>query len=191
VSTCDLWQWPFTQEDPIGIAGGLNLYGYANGDPINFSDPFGLSADTIQHQAHEVKGVPGTQLHESFRIVPDDQEAWKNHPAFSKNYQETGVAFATLGAGPVGTRLVGQPNRPTDIASNGLSYTLSLGGRDENQVIGLMLAYDQLFPDNSLYGISGYTSNSYTRGMAVFSGITPFPYSNTPGSGKPFIIPRR
>jgi RHS repeat-associated protein len=34
----------FTQQDPIGIAGGLNLYGYANGDPINFSDPFGLSA---------------------------------------------------------------------------------------------------------------------------------------------------
>ncbi|MEX0599722.1 MAG: RHS repeat-associated core domain-containing protein, partial [Rhodothermales bacterium] len=32
----------FTQQDPIGIAGGLNLYGYANGDPINFSDPFGL-----------------------------------------------------------------------------------------------------------------------------------------------------
>lgn len=24
--------------------GGLNLYGYANGDPINSSDPFGLSA---------------------------------------------------------------------------------------------------------------------------------------------------
>lgn len=34
----------FTQEDPIGLAGGMNLYGYANGDPINFSDPFGLSA---------------------------------------------------------------------------------------------------------------------------------------------------
>ncbi|MGQ0765418.1 MAG: RHS repeat-associated core domain-containing protein [Gemmatimonadota bacterium] len=32
----------FTQEDPIGLAGGLNLYGYANGDPVNFSDPFGL-----------------------------------------------------------------------------------------------------------------------------------------------------
>jgi RHS repeat-associated protein len=34
----------FTQTDPIGLAGGLNLYGYAGGDPINFSDPFGLRA---------------------------------------------------------------------------------------------------------------------------------------------------
>ncbi len=34
----------YTQEDPIGLAGGLNLYGFANGDPINFSDPFGLKA---------------------------------------------------------------------------------------------------------------------------------------------------
>jgi RHS repeat-associated protein len=32
----------FTQEDPIGLAGGLNLYGYAGGDPVNFHDPFGL-----------------------------------------------------------------------------------------------------------------------------------------------------
>jgi RHS repeat-associated protein len=32
----------FTQEDPIGLAGGLNLYGFGGGDPINFTDPFGL-----------------------------------------------------------------------------------------------------------------------------------------------------
>ena len=33
----------FTQEDPLGLAGGINLYGYAAGDPVNFSDPFGLA----------------------------------------------------------------------------------------------------------------------------------------------------
>jgi RHS repeat-associated protein len=34
----------FTQEDPIGLAGGLNLYGFANGDPVSYSDPYGLCA---------------------------------------------------------------------------------------------------------------------------------------------------
>jgi RHS repeat-associated protein len=32
----------FTQEDPIGLAGGMNLYGFAAGDPMNGADPFGL-----------------------------------------------------------------------------------------------------------------------------------------------------
>jgi RHS repeat-associated protein len=32
----------FTQEDPIGLAGGLNTYGFANGDPVTYSDPYGL-----------------------------------------------------------------------------------------------------------------------------------------------------
>ena len=31
----------FTQTDPAGLGGGLNLYGFG-GDPVNFSDPFGL-----------------------------------------------------------------------------------------------------------------------------------------------------
>jgi RHS repeat-associated protein len=35
----------FTQEDPIGLAGGLNTYGFAGGDPQNSSDPFGLCVD--------------------------------------------------------------------------------------------------------------------------------------------------
>jgi RHS repeat-associated protein len=35
----------FTQEDPIGLAGGVNLYGFANGDPVTYSDPYGLSAE--------------------------------------------------------------------------------------------------------------------------------------------------
>jgi RHS repeat-associated protein len=32
----------FTQTDPIGLAGGLNTYGFADGDPVSYSDPYGL-----------------------------------------------------------------------------------------------------------------------------------------------------
>jgi RHS repeat-associated protein len=37
----------FTQADPMGLAGGLNAYGFADGDPVSYSDPYGLSVDSI------------------------------------------------------------------------------------------------------------------------------------------------
>ncbi len=36
----------FTQEDPISFAGGMNLYGFGGGDAVNYSDPYGLSAQS-------------------------------------------------------------------------------------------------------------------------------------------------
>jgi RHS repeat-associated protein len=41
----------FTQADPIGIAGGMNAFGFAGGDPINFSDPFGLQCPNKNEQS--------------------------------------------------------------------------------------------------------------------------------------------
>ncbi|MGH7931081.1 MAG: RHS repeat-associated core domain-containing protein, partial [Candidatus Binatia bacterium] len=35
----------FLSEDPIGIAGGLNLYAYSGNDPVNNRDPFGLDPE--------------------------------------------------------------------------------------------------------------------------------------------------
>jgi RHS repeat-associated protein len=34
----------FINPDPTGFAGGMNFYAYANGNPVSYLDPFGLSA---------------------------------------------------------------------------------------------------------------------------------------------------
>jgi RHS repeat-associated protein len=41
----------FTQTDPIGLAGGLNAYGFAAGDPVSYEDPYGLCAWGIGRDA--------------------------------------------------------------------------------------------------------------------------------------------
>jgi RHS repeat-associated protein len=46
-------QW--TQEDPLGLAGGVNLYQYSGNNPVMFNDPFGLSPDTIRASSAVVK----------------------------------------------------------------------------------------------------------------------------------------
>lgn len=53
----------FTQEDPIGLAGGVNLYGFAGGDPVNFSDPFGLCPPEDDNTADCAAGTSGWYAH--------------------------------------------------------------------------------------------------------------------------------
>ena len=48
----------FTQEDPLGLAGGLNAYGFASGDPVNFGEPVGLCPHKIDADCTVGTGIP-------------------------------------------------------------------------------------------------------------------------------------
>lgn len=50
----------FLQTDPIGFGGGMNLYAYVSGDPVNFTDPLGLRWE--RHCA-EIEGQLKCGLH--------------------------------------------------------------------------------------------------------------------------------
>jgi RHS repeat-associated protein len=59
----------FTQPDPIGLAGGLNSYGFAAGDPVSYADPYGLkvcfqgSKSEVGELRAAAEGATGAAIH--------------------------------------------------------------------------------------------------------------------------------
>ncbi|MGH7562551.1 MAG: RHS repeat-associated core domain-containing protein [Gemmatimonadales bacterium] len=84
----------FTQEDPLGLAGGLNLYGFAGGDPVNFGDPFGLCpVCLIAWGIYEV-GSGIFDVYSAIKTASDPNAS-------------TGQKFATVGLAAAGVLLPG------------------------------------------------------------------------------------
>jgi RHS repeat-associated protein len=84
----------FTQEDPIGLAGGLNLYGFANGDPVNFSDPFGLCPVCAVYAVFEV----GPSLYDAYDLA----KTAIGYARGKVSKVELGITAAGAGAGIFG-----------------------------------------------------------------------------------------
>ncbi|MEO6982415.1 MAG: RHS repeat-associated core domain-containing protein, partial [Edaphobacter sp.] len=67
----------FTQEDPIGLAGGINEYGFASGDPANYGDPFGLccSSSDVATITSQLARLAPQMNHEILWFIPKNLAA--------------------------------------------------------------------------------------------------------------------
>jgi hypothetical protein len=126
-------------------------------------------------------------------MVPRNQDRYSRDPNF-QNKLPDGRRFATLGAGPEDGRLVGNPNRPTDVDDSKNNYRRELAipeNRTEDQMIAALFAADAGYNDKLDYDVlpaisDGYNSNSYARGMLDRAGFKAIPkLGYVPGYNKP------
>jgi hypothetical protein len=157
-----------TQEDPIGLAGGNNLYGFANGDPVNFSDPLGLAAEEKERCRPCIKALAG-----GIRALRTWQASRRARGAVDK------LVDASAATGRAAQRLP-RPDTPGGISLNDFgTKVMQWGGssseararigsltRDELQAAGVTRAIAQKWRDFYVNEVGRVPTNPSARGRA-------------------------
>ena len=89
----------FLQTDPIGVRGGINLYGYVGNDPLNATDPFGSDTQIGITLSGTIAWILGTNASVTFGVsIPDNPRNFGGYQLFVTP-QLTGYAGAGAYAG--------------------------------------------------------------------------------------------
>jgi len=67
----------WTTKDPIGLNGGLNVYGYVGGDPVNIIDPLGLEYASFGYNIGVQAANTGGTASESIAFGTDESGEFK------------------------------------------------------------------------------------------------------------------
>jgi RHS repeat-associated protein len=126
----------FTQEDPIGLAGGLNTYGFANSDPATYNDPFGLCPPKLL--CDMIGATAGAEATEHWAGIASSSSGLRKAGATAmgllsalwtpETYQGTALTLATAGAagGNLGAGAAGA--RGSAVRGGVVAYESGAGG---------------------------------------------------------------
>jgi RHS repeat-associated protein len=114
----------FTQEDPLGLQGGMNLYGYSEGDPVNLSDPFGLCPICVVGAAWALYELASG----AYDAVTAVRTMMDRNATAGEKFTTVGLAAASIGLPgggytAVGKRVIRFSDEILDVGLRGKSLT--------------------------------------------------------------------
>jgi len=176
----------FLTQDPIGIAGRINLYGYVGNNPLNLIDPFGLRVEIGERAV-------GPGSHTVIILIPDEGGPITTLSA-NPDYKPTWIS-------PVFGTLTSTPNEPADAPQNlrNIQQISDPLNRSDAQLIADIMRSASEYQNNLPYDPTPWlfdpysNSNSYVRGVLQDAGIPnpQNPKNIQPGWDKPISLPNK
>ena len=143
----------FTQEDPVGLAAGTNVYGYAGGDPTMYNDPYGLCKVELQFTAAGVIGQHVTIVTTS----PGGSHRFYSGGPTRERSQSLGASAGSAGSSTQSTGSAGA-SAQSPSADQGSSWNSSSPGAGPTNGE----------PDASFYGDVRVISGVYQPGIPEY-----------------------
>ncbi len=103
----------FLSEDPAGFSGGINLFAYTGGDPVNFMDPFGLGRTNsnwfLQGIAQIFSGISSWEQSlfiNRLNTEAQTAQAYRDHPNMAAIGDLSSLDYALTGMLVVGPQII-------------------------------------------------------------------------------------
>jgi RHS repeat-associated protein len=119
----------WTQEDPIGIAGGLNLYQFNGANPTIYSDPFGLAptGPCVGTKAFRLACIAMTFVKEIVGAGPGRTEAERRLDPFRVT-EDGSISTKSMGEGNSSEEIIEKLDEGSKQSSRGRTATPAAGG---------------------------------------------------------------
>ncbi|MBK7907333.1 MAG: hypothetical protein IPJ78_12360 [Gemmatimonadetes bacterium] len=168
--------------DPIGLAGGLNLYGFAGGDPVNVSDPFGLCPEGVQADSARGTGRRETTIYcadGSAEVRRGGSAAWRHNNPGNQRASRLAVGrvggFAVFNTVAEGNEahwrnLMGPDYQPLTLQQMVHRYAPASDGNDEAAYLRVLTDATGLPANTVLSTLTETTMSALIRAMQRHEG---------------------